>query len=68
MPMKKFADTIGNQTRDLPVFSTVPQPTAPPQPPIDLKLSINIGKLFFKVSFGSTRYEHGTEEDYVWEK
>jgi hypothetical protein len=28
--MKNSNDTIGNQTRDLPVCSTVPQPTAPP--------------------------------------
>jgi len=28
---KKNYDTIGNRTRDLPVFSAVPQPTAPPR-------------------------------------
>jgi hypothetical protein len=28
--MKNSHDTIGNQTRDLPVRSAVPQPTAPP--------------------------------------
>jgi hypothetical protein len=33
MPMKKSTDTIGNGTRDLPVCSAVPQPTAPPRPP-----------------------------------
>jgi hypothetical protein len=27
--MKNFSDTIGNRTRDLPVGSAVPQPTAP---------------------------------------
>ena len=27
-------DIIGNQTRDLPAFSAVPQPTAPPRAPI----------------------------------
>ena len=27
---KKFNDTIGNRTRDLPACSAVPQPTAPP--------------------------------------
>ena len=26
--MKNFSDTIGNRTRDLPVCSAVPQPTA----------------------------------------
>jgi len=30
MSMKKSNDTIGNQTRDLPACSAVPQPTAPP--------------------------------------
>jgi len=28
---KNYNDTIGNRTRDLPVFSAVPQPTAPPR-------------------------------------
>jgi hypothetical protein len=32
--MKKSTDTIGNRTRDLPVCSVVPQPTAPPHTPI----------------------------------
>jgi hypothetical protein len=27
--MNNSKDTIGNRTRDLPVFNTVPQPTAP---------------------------------------
>jgi hypothetical protein len=29
MSMKNSSDTIGNQTRDLPAYSAVPQPTAP---------------------------------------
>jgi hypothetical protein len=29
--MKNSSDIIGNQTRDLPACSTVPQPTAPPR-------------------------------------
>jgi len=33
MSMKKSNDTIGNRTRDLPAFSAVPQPTAPPRAP-----------------------------------
>jgi len=33
MPMKKYNDTIGNRTRDLPACSAVPQPTAPPRAP-----------------------------------
>jgi len=31
--MKNLNDTIGNQTRDLPACSAVPQPTAPPHAP-----------------------------------
>ena len=31
MSMKNSSDTIGNQTRDFPVCSLVPQPTAPPR-------------------------------------
>jgi hypothetical protein len=31
--MKNSNDTIGNQTRDLPACSAVPQPTAPPRAP-----------------------------------
>jgi len=31
--MKKSSDTIGNRTRDLPAYSAVPQPTAPPRAP-----------------------------------
>jgi hypothetical protein len=33
MLMKKSNDTIGNQTRDLPVCSALSQPTAPPRAP-----------------------------------
>jgi hypothetical protein len=30
MSIRKFNDTTGNRTHDLPACSTVPQPTAPP--------------------------------------
>jgi hypothetical protein len=30
MSMKNSIDTIGDQTRNIPAFGTVPQPTAPP--------------------------------------
>jgi len=30
MAMKNFNDSIGNRTRNLPVCSELPQPTAPP--------------------------------------
>jgi hypothetical protein len=43
MSMKNSSDTIGNQTRDLPACSIVPQPTAPPRAPEteDKEQSIN---------------------------
>jgi hypothetical protein len=34
MSMKNSSDTIANRTRDLPVCSAVPQPTAPPRVPM----------------------------------
>jgi hypothetical protein len=30
-PMKNLNDPIGERSRDLPAFSTVPQPSAPPR-------------------------------------
>jgi len=33
MSMKNFNDAIGNRTHDLPVCSSVPQPTVPPHTP-----------------------------------
>jgi len=33
MSMKNSNDTIGKRTHDLPGFSAVPQPTAPPRTP-----------------------------------
>jgi len=33
MSMKNSIDIIGNRTRDLPVCSSVPQPTVPPRAP-----------------------------------
>jgi len=35
MSMENSSDTIGNRTRDLPAFSAVPQPTAPPLTPLE---------------------------------
>ena len=35
-------DTIGNRTRDVPVCSVVPQPTAPPRAPFSYRTSVNI--------------------------
>ena len=36
MSKKNSKDTIGNRNRDLPAFSAVPQPTAPPRAPVTL--------------------------------
>jgi hypothetical protein len=41
MPMKNSTDTIRNRTRDLPVGSTVPQPTAPPLPKFQVPAAIS---------------------------
>jgi hypothetical protein len=47
--MKNFNDSIVNRTCDLPAFSAVPQPTAPPRTPMyyllpPTKIMINAGK------------------------
>jgi len=34
MSIKNSSNTIGNRTRDLPAYSTVPQPSAPPRDPL----------------------------------
>jgi hypothetical protein len=41
MSIKKSSDTIGNQTRDLPACSAVPQPPAPLRAPkVNIKVKI----------------------------
>jgi hypothetical protein len=40
--MKNYNDTIGNRTRELPVCSAVPQPTAPPRTPVLELRAVNI--------------------------
>jgi hypothetical protein len=42
MSMKNSDDTIVNRTRDLPTFSAVPQPTAPPRATITADMDINM--------------------------
>ena len=42
MSMKTSSDTIGNRIRDVPAFSAVPQPTAPPRAPVLLKHECHI--------------------------
>jgi hypothetical protein len=41
MSIKNFSDNIENRTRDLPVCSAMPQPTAPPRAPIKPFNNIN---------------------------
>jgi hypothetical protein len=45
MAMENSSDTIGNRTRNIPAYSVVPQPTAPPRAPkkgmYDIKLKVN---------------------------
>jgi len=36
MSIKNYNDSIGNRTRDLPICSAVPQPTAPPRAPSNI--------------------------------
>jgi hypothetical protein len=47
MSMKNSNDTIGKRTRDLPAWSTVPQPTAPPRTPMNstytFDMSVHVG-------------------------
>jgi hypothetical protein len=40
--MKNSSDTIGNRSRDLPVCSAVPQPTAPPRATLQASVIIII--------------------------
>jgi hypothetical protein len=63
MPMKKSTDTIGNRTRDLPVCSAVPQPTAPPRPLNIIKKLWGRPFLLFSV-FRFTNYQMDFDE--IW--
>jgi len=40
MSIKNSNDAIGNRTRDLPTFSAVPQPNAPPRAPLLISLHV----------------------------
>jgi hypothetical protein len=39
MSMKKYSDTIGHRSRDLPVCSSVPQPTTAPRTPLQKRVT-----------------------------
>jgi hypothetical protein len=45
--LKNANDTIGNQTRNLPAYSEVPQPTASPCASLDGSIAANMS-FFFK--------------------
>jgi len=57
--MKNSSDTIGNQTRDLPTCSAVPQPTTPPRAPINSKhCTINHSLSCEALPLGNTIEKH----------
>jgi hypothetical protein len=45
--MKNPNDPIGNQTRDLPACSAVPQPTAPPRMDVNMSRVIRLAESAF---------------------
>ena len=45
--LKNSSDSIGNRTRDLPAYSAVPQPTAPPRAQI-LQDIVNQRSIFYE--------------------
>jgi hypothetical protein len=49
MSVKNSSDTIGNRTRDVPVCSAVPQPTAPPRAPFCHSVVMKIYKPKIKI-------------------
>jgi len=53
MSMKNFNDTIGNRTRDLPVCSALPQPTAPRRTPL---MTIHTYKWFTQLLYLLSRW------------
>jgi len=44
--MKNSIDTIGNRTRDLPIYSAVPQTTVPPRAPAFPKHQVYLRAMF----------------------
>jgi hypothetical protein len=61
MLMKNSNDTIGNQTRELPACSAVPQQTAPPRAPLISMLNIN--NIWGTRFLGHLWYENVANED-----
>ena len=60
--MKKFHDTIGNLSRELPAYSAVPQTTAPQRAP-NLK-GANRNNHLVKLSMSLTLSANNTKPDY----
>jgi hypothetical protein len=60
MSMKNSNETIGNQARDLPACSAVPQPTAPQRVPLNMWLCIN-HLLDFHPNFIPHKIKYGFE-------
>jgi hypothetical protein len=53
MVKENSSDTIGNETRDLPACSTVPQPTAPPRDRVHLQ-DVNQNLLSYTLTVDKT--------------
>jgi hypothetical protein len=57
MSMKNSNNTIGNQNRDLPACSAVPQPTAPPRAQ-DYNNNNNNNNIFINSNWVVTRWQY----------
>jgi hypothetical protein len=68
MSIKNSNDNIGNQTRDLPACSAVPQSTAPPRAPIKCSKIHNsvIKKRRDLVMVFGFRWKSKRYFDYIW--
>jgi hypothetical protein len=51
LSMKNSNDTIGNRTRDLSVCSAVPQPTAPPPDPLEVRRQYKWHNVFYQFPY-----------------
>ena len=65
MSMKNSYDTIGNRTRDLPAFSAVPQPSAPPRTPGSSKWDIK--NLRPQTNYAPAKLQRTTNWTLGWE-
>ena len=58
MSMKSSYDTIGNRTRDVPAYSAVPKPTAPPRASYNINNVCNNGHFSTPYLFLDTREQY----------